>query len=151
MKPIEIAITGHVEKTPEEICEEILVLERWSEFEGYSILPGIKHAQFETKTPNLVGSRIRVKNTDGSSHIEEIIEWNPASKVAFRFQEFQSPLRHLASYFVESWTFNELDEGTQLSRAMSMVPRGVVGWLMLYPISRLMKKAFSKQAALKKG
>ena len=76
MKSIEVKIVAHIKKSSQEICREILDTERWSEFKGYSILPGIEKAQFETKTPELVGSRIKVQNTDGSSHVEEIIEWD---------------------------------------------------------------------------
>ena len=93
MKPIEIKIVGLIRKLSPEICQEILDTERWSEFKGYSILPGIKSAQFEVKTPQIIGSRIKVQNNDGSSHIEEIIEWDVSNRIALRFQEFDSPLR----------------------------------------------------------
>ena len=144
MKPIEIKILGHTQKSSQEICLELLDTERWSEFTGYSILPGIEHAHFETKTPGLVGSRINVQNTDGSSHVEEIIEWDVDNKVALRFQEFDSPLKHLATHFVETWEFRKSANGTEMSRTMTMVPKGIFGWFMLLPISRLMKKAFEK-------
>ena len=74
MKPIETQILGHIQKPSAEICQDILDTERWSEFKGYSILPGIKSAYFEVKMPEIIGSRIKVQNNDGSSHIEEIIE-----------------------------------------------------------------------------
>lgn len=144
MKPIEIKIVGHIQKSSPEICREILDTERWSEFEGYSILPGIKSAYFEIKTPELVGSRIKVQNKDGSSHVEEIIEWDVANRVALRFQEFNSPLQNLATHFIETWEFHKSTDGTEASRIMTMYPKGLFGWLMLIPISKLMKKAFEK-------
>jgi hypothetical protein len=144
MKPIEIKIHGYTQKSSQEICEEFLDTERWSEFKGYSILPGIEHAHFEKKTPGLVGARIKVQNKDGSSHVEEIIEWDTANKVALRFQEFSSPLQHLATHFIETWEFRKSANGTEMSRTMSMVPKGIFGWLMLIPISKLMKKSFEK-------
>jgi hypothetical protein len=147
MKPIEIKITGHSQMSSQEICLQFLNTERWSDFEGYSILPGIKSAVFEIKVPGWVGSRIKVKNTDGSSHVEEIIEWNAEHKMALRFQEFDSPLRYLATHFVEAWTFNKSAQGTEVTRAMSMYPKGILGWLVLLPISRLMKKAFEQNSA----
>jgi hypothetical protein len=85
-----------------------------------------------------------VKNKDGSSHVEEIIEWDADNRVALRFQEFDSPLRNLATHFVETWGFHEASDGTEITRRMMMYPKGVFGWLMLMPISRLMKKAFEK-------
>ena len=144
MKPIEIKITGHIQKTSLEICEGILDIERWSEFKGYSILPGITSAQFEVRTPEITGSKIKVKNTDGSSHVEEIIEWDVTRKIALRFQEFNSPLSSLATHFIETWEFHNSPNGTETSRRMAMYPKGVLGWLALIPISRLMKKAFEE-------
>jgi hypothetical protein len=144
MKPIEIKIVGHVQKSSSEICTEILDTERWSEFEGYSILPGIESAHFEMKTPEIVGSRIKVQNKDGSSHVEVIIEWDVANRIALRFQEFNSPLQNLATHFIEAWEFRKLPDGTEASRIMTMYPKGLLGWLILVPISKLMKKAFEK-------
>lgn len=146
MKPIEVKIVGYIKKSSEEICADFLNLERWSEFEGYSILPGIKNAGFEVKTSGLTGSKIRVQNTDGSSHVEEIIEWDTANRIAARFQDFDSSLKYLATHFVETWEFLESADGTEVTRKMTMHPKGLIGWLMLVPISRLMKKAFEKNA-----
>ena len=147
MKPIEIVIHGHrTRRSPQQICNELLEIERWSDFKGYSILPGIAHADFEIMTLDIVGSRIKVKNTDGTSHVEEIIEWDVTKRVALRFQDFSPPLKHLATHFIETWEFRMSNSGTELTRTMSMHPKGLVGWLMLMPISRLMKKAFELNA-----
>lgn len=147
MKPIEVQVVGQTHQSPQEICAQFLDTSRWSEFTGYAILPGIKEAHFETRTPGLVGSRIRVQNTDGSSHVEEIIEWDAANRIALRFQEFSPPLQRIASYFVETWEFHQVAGGTQVTRRMSMVPKGLLGWVLLMPISRLMKKAFERNLA----
>jgi hypothetical protein len=144
MKPIEVKIAGLVYKSPQEICSEILDTRRWSEFKGYSILPGIEQALFETKTPEVIGSRIKVRNTDGSSHVEEIIEWDVHNRIALKFQEFDSPVRNLATHFIEVWEFRTVADGTEVTRSMTMYPKGVAGGIMLIPISRLMKKAFEK-------
>jgi hypothetical protein len=151
MKPIEIKIIGHTQQSSQEICIEFLDTEHWSKFEGYSILPGIESARFETKTPGLVGSRIKVQNKDGSSHVEEIIEWDVVNKVTLRFQEFSPPLQHLATHFIETWEFRKSADGTEMSRSMRMFPKGIFGWLMLVPISQLMKKAFEKNALQMNG
>jgi hypothetical protein len=146
MHPIEIKIHGYTQKSSQEMCSALLDTERWSEFKGYSILPGIAHAHFETKTPDLVGSRIKVENTDGSSHVEEIIEWDVVNKVALRFQDFDLPLKRLATHFIEAWSFKKSNDRTEVTRTMTMFPKGMIGWLMLIPISRLMKKAFTENA-----
>jgi hypothetical protein len=144
MKPIEITILGMTRKSPQELCLEILDADRWSEFQGYAILPGIERAYFETKTSDWVGSRINVQNTDGSSHIEEIIDWDMGNRVALRLQDFNSPVQHLATHFVETWEFSPSAHGIEVARTMTLYPKNTLGWLMLIPISRFMKKAFEK-------
>ena len=148
MNPILIKIQGHTKKSAQEMCQEFLNLERWSEFKGYSILPGIESAEFEIKTANLPGSRIKVHNTDGSSHVEEIIEWDENHKLAVRFQDMEPPLKYLATHFIEEWLFVKTPDGTDVTRSMSMYPRGLAGWLVLLPIAQLMKKAFEKNMVL---
>lgn len=146
MNPIEISVCGIMKHSPETICREFLNVDRWSEFAGYSILPGIKRAVFEQRIPSIVGSRIRVNNTDGSSHIEEIVEWNEGEKVCMKFQEFSTPLNKIAEYFLEEWRFEQTNIGTKAIRKMKMYPKGIAGWmLLLTPISLLMKKAFERQ------
>lgn len=144
MRPIEIRVTGRTTQSPVEICEAALDMDRWSEFQGYMMIPGIAEAHFEKKTPEVVGSRIRVHNKDGSSHVEEILEWDPTRKVVFRFQAFGSPLKYLASHFIETWLFSPAPNATVITRQMTMHPNGISGWLLLFPVSRMMKRAFEK-------
>jgi len=147
MKPIGIKITAQINQSSEEICAAFLDTNRWAEFKGFSILPGIQKAHFENKTPELVGSRIKVLNSDGSSHLEEIIEWDVSHRIALRFQDFSAPLQHFATHFIEVWEFRQSTEGTVVSRSMVMYPKGLFGWLILVPISKLMKKAFELNLA----
>lgn len=146
MKPITIQVHGQSRKTPWEISQQILDLTRWPEFGGYSILPGIRRAEFETKTPIIIGSRIRVHNTDGSTHVEEVVEWDDEHRVALKFQDFSPPLSRLATHFLETWEYRPLSAGTEITRSLAMYPKGLPGWLVLLPISRLMKKAFEHNA-----
>ena len=149
MKPIEIQVTARSSKTPQQLCTGFLDTERWPEFEGYLFLPGVQKAEVVLRTQDMVGTRIRVQNTDGSSHVEEIIEWDPARRIAVQFGEFQPPLSRLATHFVETWQFRETDQGTEITRGMEMVPKGMIGWLVLRMVAILMKKAFEKQMGAK--
>lgn len=144
VKPIEIKIIGVVRRSPQEISADILDTKRWPEFTGYAFLPGIEEAHFETQTPDVVGSRIKVRNTDGSTHIEEIVEWGLPNRLALKFQAFESPVKHLATHFLEVWAFRQTADGTEVTRSMTMYPKGIAGAILLVPISRLMKKAFEK-------
>lgn len=151
MQPIEVKITGFINQTPKQISQQFLDINRWSEFEGYSFLPGVKSVQYETQTPNLIGTRFRVQNTDGSSHTEELIEWDEEKIIKLKFQNFDSALKNLASHFIETWEYTPVADGTQMTRRMILYPIGLAGWLMLLPISIVMKKAFEKSYQKTKG
>lgn len=150
MKPIEIRVTARSPKSPRELCAEFLDTDRWTEFEGYLFLPGVRRAEVETRTPVMVGTRIRVQNTDGSAHLEEIIEWDAPRRIAVKFGEFQPPLSHLATHFIEAWDFRETGAGTHVVRTMRMYPKSVFGWLALRLVAILMKRAFEKQMRVMK-
>lgn len=147
MAVIEQTITATLPIPAAEICRGLLQTERWSEFTGYLVIPGIKSAAFELKTPEVLGSRIKVYNLDGSTHVEEIIEWDLGRKVALKFGEFGRPLSMLAEGFVEEWRFQPTDTGSVVTRSIRMTPTGLFGWLLLWPISLMMKQAFARQLA----
>ena len=85
--------------------QQILDLGLWPSFQGYGPLPGIRAAEYEARTPEVVGTRIRVTDTDGSSHVEEIVEWEPDRRIRLRMGEFSPPLSHLATGFDETFEF----------------------------------------------
>jgi len=147
MNPIKIKIVGRIRKSSQDVCAQFLDLERWPDFKGYSILPGIQSAIFEIKTPAILGSRIKVQNTDGSSHVEEIIQWDTTSGIAMKFENFSPPLQRFASHFIEMWEFRPAAGGTDVIRSMLMYPKNALGWFILFPISKLMRKAFEKNLA----
>ena len=69
MKPITFACHETLPLAPEEIALQILDVAKCLDFRGYGPIPGIKSAEFETRTPNVVGSRIRVTNLDGATRV----------------------------------------------------------------------------------
>lgn len=144
MNPIKIEVQSIVKISAKEICSIILDTKQWSEFEGYSIIPGIEKAEFEKRTGEVVGSRIKVHNKDGSSHIEEIIEWDVNKKVVLKFLEFNSPLKNFATHFIEEWNFIVSGRENEIYRSMKMYPKNLPGWIFLKQISMLMKKALVK-------
>jgi hypothetical protein len=106
MKPITFTCEETQVLAPEDIAQQILDLTKWPEFHGYGPIPGIKVAEFEVQTPGIVGSRIRVTNGDGSSHVEEIVEWEPNHRLRLEMKEFSAPLSRLATGFEETWGSN---------------------------------------------
>ena len=80
--------------------------------------------EFERRTPEVVGTRIRVVGTDGSVHIEEIVEWEPARRMTLRMDGFSAPLGWFSTHFDEAWEViqgGKRDPGGSRVRAVSDV------------------------------
>ena len=143
MKPITFSCTQTLPLAPEEIARQILDLANWTNFTGYGVMPGIKAAEFEVRTPGVVGTRIKVTNTDGSSHVEEIVEWQPDS-LRLDMKDFSPPLSRLASGFVETWAFERLGTGTRVTRSFEMHAKSAFTRPVLWLISFLLKRAIAR-------
>jgi hypothetical protein len=144
VKPITFVCKATFIAAPENIAQQILDLAKWPEFKGYGPLPGIKTAEFESQTPDVVGTKIRVTNTDGSSHIEEIVEWNPGSRIRLRMREFSAPLSRLAIEFLETWEFQRTGNETRVARLFELRPTSIVTWPVLWMISFLLRLAIAR-------
>jgi hypothetical protein len=96
MRPVTFACTACLPLAPEEVAGQILELANWASFTGYGPLPGIQAAEFEARPPGVVGTRVRVTNTDGSGHIEEVVVWAPGRIVRLEMTDFSPPLSRLA-------------------------------------------------------
>lgn len=141
MKPITFSCEESLGMPPERIAGQILDLARWPEFEGYGPLPGIRSAEFETRTPEVVGTRIRVTNTDSSTHVEQVVEWEPGRRVRLRMGEFSPPLSRLATGFDETFEFERVGEQTRVVRSFELHPRSGTTRPLLWLISRLLRRA----------
>jgi hypothetical protein len=106
-------------------------------------LPGIKAAEFEVKTPDIVGSRIRVTNRDGSSHVEEIVEWQPTQRIRLHMTDFSLPLSRLATCFVETWDFERVGGETKVTRSIELNAKSILAWPVLWVISFMLKRAIA--------
>jgi hypothetical protein len=144
MKPITFSCEGTLPLAPEEIARQILDLAKWPDFHGYGPIPGIKVAEFEVQTPGVVGSRIRVTNRDGSSHVEEIVEWQPGHRIGLVMKEFSAPLSRLAAGFDETWEFRRTGEETHVTRSFRLHAKSVPARLLLWLISFFLKGAIAR-------
>jgi hypothetical protein len=144
MKPVTFHCEAVLPQNAANIAEQMLDLTRWQEFDGYGLLPGIASAAWELQLPGVVGSRIRVHNRDGSSHVEEIISWQPEREVQLRFSDFSPPVSRLATSFVETWHFQQLPQGTHVKRSMELYAKHLRGRCVLWCISLLLKKALAR-------
>jgi hypothetical protein len=144
MRPITFACVATLELAPDEISRCILDLANWPDFKGYAMLPGIRAAEYEVRTPAVVGSRIRVTNADGSSHVEEIVEWQPDQRVRLHMHDFSAPLSRLATSFAETWQFTRTDNATRVTRSFELYPKSAFARPLLWVISTFLRKAVAR-------
>ena len=147
MTPIRFTCQQFISLKPEGISSNIADTAKWEEFNGYGLLPGIKKATFETKTEEMIGSRIAVQNTDGSTHIEEIYRWEPEKTIGMKLHEFSPPLNKLATHFMEDWTFDQKPEGTLVQRSFELHPTSFFTKPFLWLISLMFRRAIAKHLA----
>jgi hypothetical protein len=147
MRPLRFTCRAVLQSSPTTIAELMLDLNTWTSFRGYGCLPGIRAARFEKRTPEVVGTRIAVVNTDDSRHVEEIVEWNLPQRVALRMQDFSPPLAKLATHIDEVWTFSESDEGTALERSFAMYPKNWFAGVFLRLIAPMLRRAVDRHLA----
>ncbi len=144
MKPITFSCEETLALAPEDIARQILDVTKWPDFHGYGPLPGIKVAEFDVLTPGIVGSRIRVTNTDGSKHVEEIVEWQPTHQLRLHMKEFSAPLSRLATRIEETWEFEPIGNETQVTRSFQLHAKSVLARPLLWMISFLLKRAIAR-------
>ena len=144
MQPITFECSNVILASPLEICQAIADVDRWLEFSGYAFLPGIASAVYVTHTVGMVGSRIRVRNTDGSEHMEEVIEWQDGEKVVMKLHNFTPPLSLLATHFLETWRFAAQNGSTLVTRQLQMIPRHFWTRPLLWLISLLFRQAIAQ-------
>lgn len=141
MKPITFTCVETLSISGDEIAQQILDVANWTDFKGFGFLPGIKAAEFEIKTPEVVGTRIKVTNTDGSNHVEEIVEWRPDCRLVLHFKDLSPPVSRLATGFEETWDFEPISSGTKVDRSFKLYAKSVLTWPLLWLISIFLKKA----------
>jgi hypothetical protein len=144
VKPVTFICTETLPLAPAEIANQILDAANWTSFRGYGPLPGVRSAELETRTVEVVGSRTRVTNTDGSAHVEEIVEWNPDRRVVLRMSGFSPPLSRIADRFEEVWQFGRDGDQTIVTRSFSLYPKSPFARIPLFLISLLLRRAVAR-------
>ena len=140
MRPISFTCRRSSSKSPKDLCEAIADVNTWNTFKGTRFLPGVESAHYEQRESGMVGSIIRVKNTDGSSHIERVTRWDAGVHVEMRLEGFSPPLCRFAAHFTEKWNFVNGD----ISRRLQLFPTSVATRPFLWLISRLLRSAVDR-------
>ena len=142
LKPIRFLCRAVIPMRPKEIAGLILDVSCWGDFQGCWPIPGILSAEYEERTAAIIGSRIRVRNSDGSAHVEEVIAWIPDRLVQIRLDDFSVPLKWLATHFTETWQFErDSPAGTAVSRMFELQPVSVLTWPAVWVLSRCLRRA----------
>ena len=144
MKPITFTCEEALPMAPEDIARQILDLTKWPDFHGYWPIPGIKVAEFDVETPCIIGTRIRVTNLDGSSHVEEIVEWQPDHRIRLEMKDFSPPLSRLATRFEETWEFKRTGNETHVTRSFHLHAKSFLARLPWRVISFFLKRAIAR-------
>ncbi len=145
MNPIQFTVKKTVKTSAQEICEKVLDVTTWSSFDGHGVLPGIEKAEYEERTDEMIGSRIRVTNSDGTQHLEEILEWEAGKKLIMKMSEFPPSLSYIATHFIEQWNFKKSGENeTLVTRKFQLYPTSFLTRMLLGQIAALFEKAVER-------
>lgn len=136
-------VSAQTRLSPEELVEEILDVSSWRRFTGWGPLPGIDNATIIEQTTSLVGTRIAVTNSDGSTHEETVTVYVPGSQLGMQIDNFSSPLKHFVDYFFETWRFDRGDGVTNIERTFVLHAKGLIGKIILIPVGFLLHRAIA--------
>lgn len=127
---IRFSTESNAPASPEAAFAYICDLSRWPLFTGYGPLPGIVEASVEGEIS--VGSRIRVRNTDGSVHHEVVERFEPARRFALRM-ELSPPVSYIMASIEEDVELVAIEGGTRIRRTFRVRPRAwftaPIAWL----------------------
>jgi hypothetical protein len=144
MKPIRFAVEETLASDPARVVAQILDLASWPKFRGFGPIPGIQAAEFIVRRPDVVGTRIRVVSLDGSSHIEEIVEFERDRQLRLRMHDFSLPVSRVALQFHETWEFVPSEGQTKVTRSFELYPRSNWARPMLWIISLFLRRAIRR-------
>ena len=141
---LEFKLTETFSMQADEFINEIFIAENWSKFKGYGILPGVKHVVITNENKSKIGTKFNVTNTDGSKHVETVVEYIPNKLLVLKFSDFTKPLSNYASHFIEIYKFDNVEDKTHLERTFQMYTLNISGKIILYLMKYFMKKAIRK-------
>src|SRR6185503_11093076 len=111
-----------IRRPPQEVLDFICDLSQWPLFRGYGPIPGIVEARLPEGERMAVGSRVRVRNTDGSVHHEVVTRLEPGRSFAVRM-ELSPPASLVLARIEETVDLEPVPEGTRMVRSFTTTPR----------------------------
>lgn len=107
--------------------------EGFASFRGWGPIPGIRAVDVDGSL-DAVGAALRVLNTDGSTHREEVREVTAPRRYAVRIHGLDSVFRHLVAYVDETWELEQRGEGTHVTRTFTFALRSVIALPVALPL-----------------
>jgi uncharacterized protein YndB with AHSA1/START domain len=129
--------------SPARVFACIVDLAQWPSFRGSGPVPGIAEATLEEGGSLRTGSRVRVRNTDGSVHHEMVTELVPGRRYAVRM-EVAPPASRVLETILEEVDLRAVDGGTEMVRRFELRPRSSLTW----PLAWLVCHAFLRRAVI---
>ena len=124
MSPLQIPTVLQCGWPPERAWTFVCDPEHWSTFVGYGPVPGIVRARLiEGGAIERPGSRIRVDNTDGTTHHEVVVASDVGRHFALRM-ELGGIAAWLFASFEEDLRFEADAAGTRIHRTFRLEPTG---------------------------
>ncbi len=131
-------------KPAEEILSRIFDPGEWSSFTGWGMIPGVARVQVSNASPDRVGTVFSVENTDGSTHRETVVEYEPERRLVMEMEGFSEPLSRIAIRFVETWELAETPGGTRVQRTFVLYPATGLGAVVLRVIALFLRQAVKR-------
>lgn len=141
---ITFTVVANYHHEPRFIFDFFIQIEKWNDFKGLGIIPGIKNANFIIKSESIQGSIIQVENTDGSSHKEELLAFEKDKYIKIKMYDFSKPLSYFANFFIEEWVLKKIEDGYKIERSMTLYSKGIFSNFILKVVSQSLKKAILK-------
>lgn len=135
---IGFSILVPLERPAGAICDEFLDPSTWNSFRGNLVVPGITRATRQEPLDGAgIGMVFDVWNTDGTTHREEVIDYEHGRCIAMRMTAFPAPLRFLVREIGEEWQFS----AAAVTRSFRLTPSGPLAILPLLLIRPFLRSA----------
>jgi len=141
---VKFKVTANTTASPAEIIDSIFEVSNWHSFQGWGPIPSIASVELVRPTDSRIGATFKVKDGDGSTHEETVLELMPNQLLTMRMDNFSPPLDKIADHFIEIWRFRIQDGRTLLEREFNLHPKNFVGEILLRPIGYALRKAVQR-------
>ena len=101
---------------PERLFDFTTDARNFDSFDGFGPIPGIAGAAYETPGEPRLGSRRRIRKTDGTDHFEEIVLFERPGRHVSRITGIAPPFSWLVRWGEDDWRFHPAGTGTLIER-----------------------------------